>query len=82
MINVFFSNPYYSTGIAIILSLTLAFVHIIDIYHSKVTLLTLMMLSVIMMMSISDDYALVLLVVALVIVVYTLSLQRRQKENE
>ena len=78
MVHIVFTNPYYSTGVAIILCLLLAFAHKMDQKHSKIVLVTLMILVAILLVNIQEDFGLVLLVVALVAVVFTLHSERQK----
>ena len=81
MVHIVFTNPYYSTGIAIILCLLLAFAHKIEQIHSKIVLVALMILTAMFLVNIKEDFGLVVLVVALIAVVFTLhsDQQKRQK---
>ena len=76
MVHIVFTNPYYSTGIAIILCLLLAFAHKVEQRHSKLILVALMLLTAILLVNIQEDFGLVLLVVALIAVVFTLKRQK------
>ena len=79
MVHIVFTNPYYSTGIAIILSLLLAFAHKMEQRHSKIVLVALMILTAILLINIQEDFGLVLLVVALIAVVFTLHSDQQKR---
>jgi len=70
MVHLVFNNPYYSTGLAIILSILLAFAHKIEYCHSKIVLIALILLAVLLLANIKEDFGLVLLVTALIAVVF------------
>jgi hypothetical protein len=70
MVHIVFTNPYYSTGIAIILSLLLAFAHKIEQGRSKIILVALMLLTALFLVNTQEDFGLLLLLVALIAVVF------------
>ena len=79
MVHIVFTNPCYSTGIAIILCLLLAFAHKMEHRHSKIVLVALMILTAILLINIQEDFGLVLLVVALIAVVFTLHSDQQKR---
>lgn len=70
MVHIVFTNPYYSTGIAVILSLLLAFAHKIEQGQSKIILVALMLLTGLFLVNTQEDFGLLLLLVALIAVVF------------
>ena len=81
MVNIIFTNPYYSASIAIFLSFTLAFAHTIEIYQSKLTFIILIFLVMAMLLNVYDDYGLIVLIVALIAVVSTLHQMKNRRQD-